>query len=89
MQTAVTAPELPALAPKAFPSSTAADCATASRAEQAVVGDAPLPDLHALVDLSHPLSLAEVVEAIETVLRHPSAPSLPKMDVVRDILMCV
>jgi hypothetical protein len=56
---------------------------------EAGASGAPAFDFHSLVDLSHPLSLGEVVEAVECVLNHPRATALPTMQVIKDILMCV
>jgi len=54
---------------------------------EAGASGAPAFDFHSLVDLSHPLSLGEVVEAVECVLNHPRATALPTMQVIKDILM--
>jgi hypothetical protein len=54
-------------------------------ADAAAEADTPF-DFHSLVDLSHPLDLGEVVDAIEVVLKHPRATSLPTMQIVKDIL---
>jgi hypothetical protein len=48
--------------------------------------DAPDFDLRTLVDWSAPLSLSDVVDAVERVLQHPSATQARTAPVVRDIL---
>ena len=67
-----------AAAAPALPSADAAPVATTK--------DAPDFDLRTLVDWSAPLSLSDVVDAVERVLQHPCATQARTAPVVRDIL---
>ena len=68
----------------AAPALSSADAAPI--APVAATKDAPDFDLRTLVDWSAPLSLSDVVDAVERVLQHPSATQARTAPVVRDIL---